>query len=116
IDWDGVHRGADRRRVALPTYPWQRQRHWIDAPTAPRPAPAPAAHALLGAPVAVAGSDALRYEAVVGLATSSWLADHRVFGTVVLPGVAMLEVVLAAGRAGRPEGVVVVEDFVIHRA
>jgi amino acid adenylation domain-containing protein len=33
IDWRGLHRlpaGAHRRRVALPTYPFERKRHWID--------------------------------------------------------------------------------------
>lgn len=34
-DWHALHRGA-RRRVPLPTYPFERQRHWIDPPaTAP---------------------------------------------------------------------------------
>jgi len=31
-DWEKVH-GAPRRRVSLPTYPFERKRHWID----PRP-------------------------------------------------------------------------------
>lgn len=31
IDWDAVHHGDDRRRATLPTYPFQRQRFWIDA-------------------------------------------------------------------------------------
>lgn len=29
IDWMGFHEGHGRRRVALPTYPFQRQSHWI---------------------------------------------------------------------------------------
>lgn len=29
IDWQSYHRG-DRRRVPLPTYPFERERHWID--------------------------------------------------------------------------------------
>ncbi len=29
IDWNAHHHGP-RRRVALPTYPWERQRYWID--------------------------------------------------------------------------------------
>jgi acyl transferase domain-containing protein len=29
IDWASVHRGSTRRRVMLPTYPFQRQRYWI---------------------------------------------------------------------------------------
>lgn len=31
VDWSGVHPSAQRQRVALPTYPFERQRHWIDA-------------------------------------------------------------------------------------
>ncbi|MEO8180781.1 MAG: type I polyketide synthase [Deltaproteobacteria bacterium] len=30
VDWTGVFPGG-RRRVELPTYPWQRQRYWINA-------------------------------------------------------------------------------------
>ncbi|MEE8587680.1 MAG: SDR family NAD(P)-dependent oxidoreductase, partial [Acidobacteriota bacterium] len=33
VDWDGFHSGFQRRRLPLPTYPFQRQRYWID----PRP-------------------------------------------------------------------------------
>nr|VFJ75469.1 MAG: amino acid adenylation domain-containing protein [Candidatus Kentron sp. FW] len=32
IDWTGFDRDYPRRRVALPTYPFQRQRYWIDPP------------------------------------------------------------------------------------
>jgi phthiocerol/phenolphthiocerol synthesis type-I polyketide synthase E len=31
IDWDVVHEGKRRRRVPLPTYPFERQRFWIDS-------------------------------------------------------------------------------------
>ena len=30
IDWAGVHGGAARHRVPLPTYPFERQRYWVD--------------------------------------------------------------------------------------
>jgi amino acid adenylation domain-containing protein len=32
IDWPGLHANGKRRRVPLPTYPFERTRHWIDAP------------------------------------------------------------------------------------
>ncbi|MEU9508026.1 beta-ketoacyl synthase N-terminal-like domain-containing protein [Micromonospora sp. NPDC048170] len=46
VDWASVRGGNGARRVALPTYPFARTRHWLDA-TPPRPAadlqePAPA--------------------------------------------------------------------------
>ena len=31
VDWAGLHAGERRRRVPLPTYPFERQRYWIDA-------------------------------------------------------------------------------------
>jgi amino acid adenylation domain-containing protein len=36
-DWEELHQGERRRRVPLPTYPFERQRYWIDPP---RPAAA----------------------------------------------------------------------------
>lgn len=38
VDWTAVHRHERRRRVPLPTYPFERQRYWIDAR---KDAPAP---------------------------------------------------------------------------
>jgi SAM-dependent methyltransferase len=30
VDWQAVDRGMARRRAALPSYPFQRKRHWVD--------------------------------------------------------------------------------------
>jgi amino acid adenylation domain-containing protein/non-ribosomal peptide synthase protein (TIGR01720 family) len=36
VDWRGLHTGERRRRVRLPTYPFERQRYWLEpAPTRP---------------------------------------------------------------------------------
>ncbi len=34
VNWNGFHAGEHRRRVELPTYPFERRRYWIDAPKA----------------------------------------------------------------------------------
>ena len=47
IDWAGYRGDEHRRRIPLPGYPFQRTRHWVDAPVAAAPAPALA----LAAPV-----------------------------------------------------------------
>ena len=36
-DWRALHGGVGRRRIPLPPYPFQRTRHWADAPTAAAP-------------------------------------------------------------------------------
>ncbi|HKV08164.1 MAG TPA: condensation domain-containing protein, partial [Thermoanaerobaculia bacterium] len=38
-DWPAFHGGARRRRVPLPTYPFERRRYWIDSKPAAEPAP-----------------------------------------------------------------------------
>jgi acyl transferase domain-containing protein len=38
IDWKGLHEGSRRRRVPLPTYPFERKRYWIDPASRPRAA------------------------------------------------------------------------------
>ncbi len=54
IDWGAFHAGEVRRRIPLPTYPFQRRRYWIERRTPPAasapapvlspPAPLPAGH------------------------------------------------------------------------
>ncbi|MCD9006283.1 amino acid adenylation domain-containing protein [Luteimonas sp. XNQY3] len=39
IDWMAGHASGSRRRVALPTYPFERQRYWLDAQGAAEPTP-----------------------------------------------------------------------------
>jgi natural product biosynthesis luciferase-like monooxygenase protein len=53
VDWDAFHAGRRRRRVPLPTYPFERQRHWIDFE---KLAAAPAAAAVPRADDAPTGS------------------------------------------------------------
>ncbi|MCC7358230.1 MAG: amino acid adenylation domain-containing protein [Anaerolineales bacterium] len=40
LDWTAYDRGYARHKVALPTYPFERQRHWLPAPSADSHAPA----------------------------------------------------------------------------
>jgi epothilone polyketide synthase D len=34
VNWHGFDAGYGRQRIALPTYPWQRQRYWVELPSA----------------------------------------------------------------------------------
>ncbi|WP_438022408.1 amino acid adenylation domain-containing protein [Sorangium sp. So ce233] len=101
------------RVVALPAYPWQRKRYWIEGAGAPWGARATrSGHPLLGARIAVAGAKAV-FEAALGIEAVPYLAEHRVFGQAVVPGTGLLELARAAGEAlglgtsSRVEGLVV---------
>ncbi|MFF2654135.1 SDR family NAD(P)-dependent oxidoreductase [Streptomyces sp. NPDC058045] len=102
-DWQAVFAGADR--VALPTYAFQREHYWLQ-PGAPAGDLAAAGvealdHPLLGSLVTLAGNDSLVLGGRLSRRGHPWLADHAVWGTVLLPGTAFAEVALqAAQRAG----------------
>ncbi|MCP2256255.1 Acyl transferase domain-containing protein, partial [Prauserella aidingensis] len=102
VDWPEVLRGRGGRVVPLPTYPFQRERYW------PTPVPAGGAgldragHPLLGGLVDLADGSVL-VTAELSAETQPWLADHAVFGTVVLAGTALLDLLLHVGeRVGAP--------------
>ncbi|XXX76158.1 SDR family NAD(P)-dependent oxidoreductase [Sorangium sp. So ce134] len=96
VGWERLY--PERGRLErLPTYPWQRRRYWVDAPALGAPSSGvPTGHPLLGAALAVAGAEAV-FEAVLDPKRQRYLADHRVFDEVVMPGVALLEMAHAAG-------------------
>ncbi|MFF9203524.1 SDR family NAD(P)-dependent oxidoreductase [Streptomyces sp. NPDC014986] len=86
------------RIVTLPSYPWQRERHWNGTPDgwARVPQDPGLVHPLLGRRAAVAEP---AWHQTLSSLRLPWLEDHRVGGAVVVPGTAYLEAALAAGRA-----------------
>ncbi len=103
VNWKALHPAAGKV-VALPGYPWQHQRYWLEArkPSGRRTSALPSgspsraaqpAPPLLGerlhSPLPI-------FEAVFSFAALPFLEDHRVAGAGIVPAAVYLEMVRAA--------------------
>ncbi|GAA2808123.1 hypothetical protein GCM10010452_40930 [Crossiella cryophila] len=102
IDWTPAFTAAQPRKVSLPTYPFQRNRHWpraaansaVDVTAAGL---GRADHPWLDAVVEPAGGEQVVCVGRLSLAGHPWLADHVVGGLILLPGTGFLELAVRAG-------------------
>jgi acyl transferase domain-containing protein/NADPH:quinone reductase-like Zn-dependent oxidoreductase/acyl carrier protein len=95
IDWAGFDRDYSRQRLPVPTYPFQRQRYWVERAIAQRGS---IGHPLLGNLIPIAHQSQRYFSQILQPHQPDYLADHRVLGQVILPAAAYLEMALAAAR------------------
>jgi len=107
IDWDRLYPAGHPRRIALPTYPFERKRHWVDngAPAVVAVECAPGIDVTSGEihPLLHVSRDS------AGLCFTSefsgdefFLCQHVVAGRKVLPAAAYLEMASAAANIASP--------------
>ncbi|WP_254878880.1 type I polyketide synthase [Streptomyces sp. NA04227] len=114
VDWTTFYADSGAGYVALPTYAFQRERYWMMPGAAGDPQAAGLRrfdHPVLTASVQVGDRDETLFTGRVSQDAQAWTQDHAVFGTVLLPGAAVVELVLAAAaEAGSP----VVDELVLQ--
>jgi len=105
IDWAALEHGAPRRKLTLPTYPFQRARYWVDLPAhraARATTPDDNGHPLLGRRTRSPLVRETIFAGEVSASEPAYLADHCVYGATVFPGTAYLELALAAAATVGP--------------
>lgn len=124
VNWRQLDADHPCRKIALPTYPFQRQPCWNDFATdvgqsrvgaVGGAAAGVAVHPLLGRRVDVGGKEIV-FQATFRADSPSYLADHCVFDAVVVPGAALAEMALAAGVEALEDDDVAVDDMFIQQA
>jgi len=108
VDWNNLYGEAAPQRVTLPTYPFAKERYWIDTATDGRVAAEGAAVAVLH-PLLHANTSDLSEQRYSSTFTGEefFLTDHRVrmhdgAAEKLLPGVACLEMARAAIEQAAP--------------
>jgi acyl transferase domain-containing protein/surfactin synthase thioesterase subunit/acyl carrier protein len=117
VNWTAVHADASWRRIPLPTYPFQRKRHWIeDNPVHEQPRiVADRPHPLVGTRINSA-TDQVCYETRYGVHHASFLSDHKLAGSIVLPTTVELEAATVLGRMHFATSQVSFDDAMHHKA
>jgi acyl transferase domain-containing protein len=125
VDWERFDSCEPRRKVTLPTYPWQRKRYWIDwgdqvlwTKSRMSSVPSGADHPILGRrwdlPASLPGAHV--WESVIDLTRLKYASDHRIAGMTVLPVAVFLDLARAAGReAGLGGDTIVMEGVQLHK-
>jgi acyl transferase domain-containing protein/NADPH:quinone reductase-like Zn-dependent oxidoreductase/acyl carrier protein len=112
VRWQGVFPQGGSR-VTLPIYPWQRTRHWL------KPQPAlerrQAGHPLLGRRIVSPALKGALFETRVSSTFPDFLRDHVIFGSLVFPGTAFIEMALSAAPAGSDGEVLSVRNLFLHQ-
>jgi acyl transferase domain-containing protein/aryl carrier-like protein len=100
VDWQGLDRQTERRKVVLPTYPFQRQRYWLredlDLPTRAAQPARQRLRPLIDRMVRSPLLDGTLFETTLTLHQQPFLAAHQVHGQVVMAGAAYLSMVFDA--------------------
>jgi acyl transferase domain-containing protein len=105
VPWETV--AGKGRLLRLPRYPWQRERFWHESRESSETRLGKPGHALLGP---AQPTPTPSWESTLDCGLLPYLNDHKVQGHVVVPGVAYIEMALAAAKDLFATGPYVIED------
>jgi NADPH:quinone reductase-like Zn-dependent oxidoreductase/acyl carrier protein len=109
-DFAALHR-QPRRKLELPTYPFQRRRFWPK--TSEIAVDGRAVSGILGSAKDLASGDSV-YTSRLSVKSQPWLSDHVIYGTVVVPGATYAAMALAAvGPPARVKDVFFYEPIIL---
>ncbi|MCD0501932.1 type I polyketide synthase [Bordetella petrii] len=111
VDWQDLF-PWEGRHIALPAYPWQRERYWHPVtPESLGQLERANVHPLLGYPLRQHEGI---WENQLDTVQLPWLADHVVGDAVVFPGTGFAEIALAAAAQWQPGAWVELEELEIR--
>lgn len=125
-DWNNFEKDFSHNLISVPSYPFQKQRYWIDEAKGARPESfqTPAATAskgnrlnpLLGERLLSASENEFIFNSFISVNDFSYLKDHCVFDKIVMPGASYIEIALSAGADVLKSESLKISEIVFHQA
>jgi acyl transferase domain-containing protein/NADPH:quinone reductase-like Zn-dependent oxidoreductase len=109
-----------RRTIPLTAHVWKRQRFWLEEPPKskrellPENLSGAVLHPLLGREIDSPFVKGRLFASYFNMATSSYLAEHRLGERAIAPFAAFLEIAAAAARQADPSGNSAIRNFAMH--
>ncbi len=103
INWKGFEAPYNRKRISLPTYPFQRTRYWYKALENTKAKISEQDnflgidHSLAGKYICMPSGESL-FVNELRLEVSPYLKDHQIYDTILFPAAGYIEILLAAGK------------------
>lgn len=118
IDWTGFEHdyAAGRSRIAVPTYPFQRERYWVKASSGRRHTERGDLHPLLGRALRSPAVQDSVFETQLSADWPAFLTHHRIYDLVILPSPGYIEMALQAVAEVFGQKPYCVKDFTIQQA
>jgi myxalamid-type polyketide synthase MxaB len=106
VDWEGFDNRYQRRRLPLPTYPFERKRCWIELTPKPSSSALPAGrssnalrlHPLLDEAIVSPQAHTSIFQKRLRLSSDLAIREHRIRNIPVLPAAGYIEMALVAAR------------------
>jgi len=119
VDWVEFDAEYNRKKLVLPTYPFQRERYWIepfasrgnDGAGLPNISPFPHSPTLLGQKFPLPLTDQVRFQTYFSPEFPSYVKDHRYYGKVVVAGASHIVMGLLAGQDSLKREACVLDDI-----
>ena len=115
IDWKKFNEPFAREKVLLPTYPFQRERYWVEILPSNKGTPFKPVHPLLGEKIAIPDGEIL-YRGELNLSFLPYLKDHKVYGYIIYPAAAYMEMMLAGSFYGIEKNEIILSNISIEAA
>ncbi|MGB1249062.1 MAG: SDR family NAD(P)-dependent oxidoreductase [Candidatus Promineifilaceae bacterium] len=117
VDWQAFYQDQPAQHVTLPTYPFQRQRYWVnDGAPQKRGALSAELSPLVDKMVQSPLHNATIFETQFSTERLPFLAEHRVYGTIISPGACQVAVVLSSAEILANSPAIQIEDIILPAA